>query len=188
MIRSPVPATLVTGATGAGKTAFVLRLLERRPQPERWAVVVNDFGRGNMNDAAGVNEGAVVVREVAGCICCTAQVTLRTAVVSLLRETAPARLLLEASAAAEPDALLRLLRERPLANAVAVQSVVCVVHPDQVADARYALSPLYRAQIAGADCVLIAGEVGAPAEAATRSAVEKVAGRSVRFATLSDLT
>jgi G3E family GTPase len=184
MIRSPVPATLVTGATGAGKTTLIWRWLAGRKPSQRWAVLVNDFGASTLHDAPGVREGAVAVREVGGCICCSAQVALRTALVKLLREVEPGRLVIEVSAAAEPDALLRLLRERGLAAAVELRSIVCVVDPRQLADERYATNAAYRAQIAAADCVAIDGGD----TAAVRQRIETIAGKAVRFLKPSDLS
>ena len=123
---APVPTHLVTGATGAGKTSHIARVLARRPSGERWAVLMNDFGATTLAHAPGVAEGDVVVREVAGCICCTSQVALRVALVRLLREVKPKRLLIEASSAAEPEALVEVLREPGIAPAIDLLPVIAL--------------------------------------------------------------
>jgi G3E family GTPase len=184
MIRSSIPVTLITGATGAGKTTLIARLLGERTAAERWAVLVNDFGRAALTDVPA--SGAVAIREVSGCICCTGQVTLRTAIVKLVREASPDRLLIEASAAAEPQALLRVLREAPLASTIGLRRIVCVVNSLQLADARYSGNAVYRAQIAGADCVMIVAGIAGDTSV-IRATVEQIAGKALRFVTPADI-
>jgi G3E family GTPase len=147
-----IPALLVTGAIGAGKTSYITRLLAERPHGARWAVLVNDFGEATLQKIAAGN--AVLVREVAGCICCSAQVSLRTATVALLRER-PERLLIEASAAAHPGAIVAVLREPGIASALMLEGTTCVVDPVQAIDARYATLELYREQVKAADVVVL---------------------------------
>ena len=150
MPGSLIPALLVTGMTGAGKTTYLSKWLSSRPQGERWAVLLNDFG-----DARLAPDGDVFVREVAGCICCSAQVSLRTAIVALLR-TAPARLLIEASASARPSSIVSVLKEPGIAAAVALERIVCIVDPAHAIDPRYAGLALYREQVRTADVIILA--------------------------------
>lgn len=150
-----IPATVIFGATGAGKTSAIRKLLTQRPRDERWAVLINDFGSTTLDGASGIAEGEVAVREVTGCICCTARVGLRTALIDLVRRAKPQRLLIEASAAAEPAAMLRVLREPGIASAVALHATIAAVDPRQIADARYADLDVYRGQLAAADTVVL---------------------------------
>ena len=124
IIPARTPTYVVIGATGAGKTTHIARMLAQRPAAERWAVVVNDFGKATLDAAPGVLQGEVVVREVTGCACCTSQVALRVALVDLLRRARPHRLLIEASSAAEPEALLKLLREPGIAQVIDLQPAI----------------------------------------------------------------
>jgi len=161
-----VKALVVTGATGAGKTHAIRKLLAERPRTERWAVLVNDFGSASFDGAPGVAEGDVLVREVAGCICCTAQVALRTAIVALVREAKPDRLLIEASAAARPAAILRVLREPGISKGVEARTTLAAVDASQLIDARYADDEVYREQLAAADVIVLRTRGGAGRRAA----------------------
>jgi G3E family GTPase len=150
-----IPTNLVTGATGAGKSTAIARLLDHRPAGQHWAVLVNDFGPRDIRSAQSTTEEHVTFREVAGCVCCTGQVALRAALVKMLRSFAPQRLLIEASAAAQPAALLRLLREPGIANAIELRSTLCVVDAKQLGDSRYLENDVYREQITSADAIYI---------------------------------
>ena len=149
--RMPIPALLVTGTAGAGKTTYVARLLGERPRGARWAVLVNDFGQAKLQ----ARDAEVEMREVVGCICCSAQVSLRAALVALLRAR-PERLLIEASSAAHPGAIVKVLEEPGIASAVSLERTVCVVDPVQALDRRYADLELYREQVKAADVVVLA--------------------------------
>ena len=39
-----VPTNVITGFLGVGKTTAIKKLLSSKPQSERWAVLVNEFG------------------------------------------------------------------------------------------------------------------------------------------------
>ena len=39
-----VPTNVITGFLGVGKTTAILALLNQKPESERWAVLVNEFG------------------------------------------------------------------------------------------------------------------------------------------------
>ena len=164
-----VPALLVTGATGAGKTTYLSRVVARRSPASSWAVLVNDFGVAQL-DAPG--HTPLHVREVAGCICCSAQVSLRTAIVRLLRDARPERLLIEASAAAHPASIVSVLNEKGIASAVILERTVCIVDPAQLLDPRYGHVELYREQLVHADSVVLM-------KTDTRTASEQSAARRV---------
>ena len=153
MSSAPTFALLVTGATGSGKTTYLARLLAARARAARWAVLLNDFGEARITPAD--SDTGLYVREVAGCICCSAQVSLRTAIVALLRQAQPERLLIEASAAAHPASIMKVLHEPGLAASVVLQRTVCMVDPAQLVDPRYTDSELYREQVKSADRVIL---------------------------------
>lgn len=117
-----VPACLVTGAAGTGKRRFIVALAAARPPAERWAVLSNDTASPGIS----ADDPSLVFAAVNGCACCTGRVMLQTAIVRLLRDTRPARLLIEVSAAADPAAMERTLHDSSLARAVDVQLRLCI--------------------------------------------------------------
>lgn len=156
MSLTRVPANLITGFLGAGKTTAIRNLLAQRPRGARWAVLVNDFGKAVLDDAVRDSGGGIAVREVAGgCICCTAQVELRTALVRLLREARPQRLLIELSSAGRPSAILNLLREKTIAAAIDLRASLCVLDPRQFADPALGARDDYLEQMVYADILVI---------------------------------
>jgi G3E family GTPase len=180
MTLTRIPVNLITGFLGAGKTTVIRNLLAQRPAGERWAVLVNDFGKVVLDDVVRDSDGGIVVREVAGgCICCTAQVELRTAMVRLLREARPQRLLVEVSGAARPSAILGVLREKSMADATELRASLCVLDPRQFADPALGARDDYLEQMVFADVLVVnkSDAAGSGEMATIREAAAKLAGR-----------
>src|SRR5690242_15351311 len=98
-----VPATVITGFLGAGKTSLVRHLLENAGG-RRLAVIVNEFGELGIDRElligcgdASCNESDVV--ELAnGCLCCTVAEDFVPTLTALLdREQPPEHILIETS-------------------------------------------------------------------------------------------
>jgi len=145
-----VPVCLVTGATGAGKSTLIRALAIARPSTERWAVLNNDGGEFSPLQS----DTSLTVATAIGCACCTGQVMLQTAIVRLIRQTRPARLIIEAAATAEPAALKRALLQEHLARATQITLHLCVANAAQWAAYPPAARALMLAQMQAADHVV----------------------------------
>lgn len=148
-----IPAHVVAGPLGVGKTTTLLAMFRHRPAHERWAVVVNEFGAVGIDGAVLSSAGGdVVVREIAGgCVCCVAGPALRTSLVKILREQRPDRLFVEPTGLAHPAALVDLLRSEGLAAAVDLRAVIVLLDPHRLRPR----DPFVRDLVAAAD-VLVA--------------------------------
>jgi len=163
-----IPANLITGYLGAGKTTAIRGLLARRPEGERWAVLVNDAGLAGMGGGgyAGIVDKDVTVSKVAGgCICCSAKPSLRVALLQLLRKARPQRLLVEAAGLAHPAAVDDALRDPWLAGVLDLRASICIADPRQFADPRLAAAETYLEQLALADVIVASKtDVATPAQ------------------------
>jgi G3E family GTPase len=124
-----IPTHLIAGPLGAGKTSLIRHLLAQRPEHERWAVLINEFGQIGL-DAALLNtdDAGIALGEVAGgCLCCVNGVPFQVGLSRLLRKAKPHRLLIEPSGLGHPLELLRQLSAPPWAGVLSVQTPVLVL-------------------------------------------------------------
>jgi cobalamin biosynthesis protein CobW len=151
MIRK-VPATVITGFLGAGKTTLVRHLLENNGG-RRIALIVNEFGDVGVDGellascgVAGCTEEDIV--ELAnGCLCCTvADEFLPTMQALLDRPNPPEHILIETSGLELPKPLVKAFHWPEIRSRVTVDGVVAVVDAGAVAAGRFADTPEMMAQ------------------------------------------
>src|SRR5579864_603311 len=142
-----IPATIVTGFLGAGKTSL-LRHLVANAAGRRIALVINEFGELGIDRelllGCGIeNCGAEDVVELAnGCICCTVAEDFLPALEKLLdRPSPPEHIVIETSGLALPKPLVQAFNWPEIASRVTVDGVVAVVDGAAVAAGRFADDP-----------------------------------------------
>lgn len=140
-----IPATIVTGFLGAGKTTLIRNLLTNA-NGKRIALIVNEFGDmgfdGSLvNGCADPDCAAEEVVELTnGCICCTvADDFLPTMEMLLSRETPPEHIVIETSGLALPQPLVRAFSWPSVKPKVTVDGVVTVLDAAALAEGRIAL-------------------------------------------------
>ena len=142
-----IPATIVTGFLGAGKTTLVRHILAHAGG-RRIAVIVNEFGALGIDretlrscGIAGCAEEDIV--ELAnGCLCCTvAEDFIPTMQALLQRARPPEQILIETSGLALPKPLLKAFGWPAIRSRVTVDGVIAVVDGPAVAAGRFADDP-----------------------------------------------
>jgi cobalamin biosynthesis protein CobW len=140
-----IPATIVTGFLGAGKTTLIRNLLQNSGG-KRIALIVNEFGDmgfdGSLvNGCADPSCSAEEVVELTnGCICCTvADDFLPTMEMLLARENPPEHIVIETSGLALPQPLVRAFSWPSVKPKVTVDGVVTVLDAAALAEGRIAL-------------------------------------------------
>lgn len=124
-----IPTHVIAGPLGAGKTSLIRQLMAQRPEGERWAVLINEFGQIGL-DAALLTSDAdgIALGEVAGgCLCCVNGAPFQIGLGRLLRKARPDRLFIEPSGLGHPAQLLKQLNEAPWLGVLAVQPCVLVL-------------------------------------------------------------
>ncbi|TSE00965.1 GTP-binding protein [Skermania sp. ID1734] len=105
-----VPVLLVAGFLGAGKTTLLNHVL-RHPSGARIGVVVNDFGKVNIDAMLVAGQVDAMVSLGNGCVCCVVDTDDLDRVLHRLAAVRPAldSIVIEASGLAEPRALIRMV-------------------------------------------------------------------------------
>jgi G3E family GTPase len=96
-----IDVTVIGGYLGAGKTTLVNHIL--RTADERIAVLVNDFGDINIDEALIESDDGDTISLANGCICCSLVDGFAAALTTVRElEPLPQRLVIEASGVADP--------------------------------------------------------------------------------------
>ena len=154
-----IPTNVITGFLGVGKTSAILNLLKTKPQQERWAVLVNEFGEvgvdGSLFSGQHSEQQGVFIREVpGGCMCCTAGLSMQIALNQLLTRAKPDRLLIEPTGLGHPMEVLQILSSEYYRDVLDLQKVITLVDARKLANPRYTTHQTFNQQIAIADVVV----------------------------------
>ena len=143
-VRGRIPATIVTGFLGAGKTTLIRRLLEN-PGGRRIALIVNEFGDVGFDGAVLADCGSEacgrddIIELSNGCICCTVADDFLPAMERILeRRDPPDHIVIETSGLALPQPLVKAFTWPAVRNRVTIDGVVTVVDAAAVAEGRVA--------------------------------------------------
>ena len=149
-----VPVTVFSGYLGAGKTTLINRLL-REDHGLRLAILVNDFGAINIDEALIENQEDGVVALQNGCVCCDLSQELGMSLNGILtRGDTPDHILIEASGISDPVAIANAAsNDARLTHGGVVTVVDGPQLAEQVADAD--IGDQVKAQVAAADLVLV---------------------------------
>jgi cobalamin biosynthesis protein CobW len=139
-----IPATVITGFLGAGKTTLVRHMMANAGK-RKLALIVNEFGDvgvdGDILKACG-NESCTeddIIELANGCICCTvADDFVPTMEKILARPNRPDHIIIETSGLALPQPLVRAFNWPEIKANVTVDGVITVVDAKALSEGRFA--------------------------------------------------
>ncbi|UWP98704.1 cobalamin biosynthesis protein CobW [Aliiroseovarius crassostreae] len=139
-----IPATVVTGFLGAGKTTLIRHMLDNA-NGKRIALIINEFGDLGVDGdiLKGCGDETCTEDDIMelsnGCICCTVAEDFIPTLEKLLdRETPPDHIVIETSGLALPQPLVRAFQWPEISTRVTVDGVVTVVDGKAVSDGQFA--------------------------------------------------
>ena len=149
-----LPLTVIGGFLGAGKTTLVNRLLSDT-HGIRIAVLVNDFGRINIDAALIRSRTEDTISLANGCACCTIAGDLTKTLLELAaRDEPPEAIVLEASGLADPVGIAQVALANP---ALRLDGILAVI--DAESATRLAADPdcaaTFISQASAADLVIL---------------------------------
>jgi len=184
-----LPLTILSGFLGAGKTTLLNRLLES-PGERRIAVLVNDFGRINIDASLIRSRTEDMISLTNGCACCTVSTDLTRTLIDLAqRADPPDAIVLEASGLADPRGIAQVALSNP---SLRLDGVLTLVDAVQHAEAACApdLRPTIDQQVDAADLIVLTKtDEASPeqAQAARRLLAERHPGKALVEAVHGDL-
>ncbi|MSP47723.1 MAG: cobalamin biosynthesis protein CobW [Alphaproteobacteria bacterium] len=142
-----IPATVVTGFLGAGKTSLIQNLL-RTAGGRRLAFVINEFGELGIDRelilGCGIEgcEDDDIVELANGCICCTVADDFLPSMKKLIeRPEPPEHIIIETSGLALPKPLVQAFNWPEVKARSTVDGVIVVIDAAAVAGGRFADDP-----------------------------------------------
>ena len=142
------------GLLGAGKTTLIKAMLQCAYRDKRVAVIENEIGRVNLD--AGAFSGVTVRPLTAGCVCCTLKGDLVAAIRELAHSVAPDYIVMEASGAADLDAICTEI------DAVTLNRCVMVVNARKLQKLLTVVGEFYRIQLRDATAIYLNFAQGLP--------------------------
>lgn len=138
-----IPATVITGFLGSGKTTLIRHMLANA-NGKRIALIINEFGdlgvdgdilKGCGDETCGEDD---IVELSNGCICCTvAEDFIPTMQNLLARDVKPDHIVIETSGLALPQPLVRAFNWPEISTQVTVDGVVTVIDGNAVSQGRF---------------------------------------------------
>jgi len=164
----PIPTHLITGFLGVGKTTAIRQLLARRPENERWAVLVNEFGQVGVDEQL-LGDETLAIRQIpGGCLCCVASQAFTVGLNRLIREERPERILIEPTGLGHPARVIETLTGEFYRDVLELRAVITLMDARHLASPRHREHPNWQDQIRLAD-VLVANKADLYSDAETEA-------------------
>ena len=154
-MHKTTPVNIITGFLGAGKTTAVIHLLKQKRKEEKWAVIINEFGKVSidfmtLSPLTGTNENIYEIS--GGCICCSAQSYFQEDLNKITESATFDRILIEPSGLGGIEMVTEIVKSQ---KELQLQAVICLVGATAFTNQRMKINPIFRSQLSNSDIILL---------------------------------
>jgi len=155
MSDRPIPALVVSGFLGSGKTTLVRGLLDHaQAHGSRVAFISNELGELGVDQAMLGGGEEAFVELAGGCVCCALNDELYDTLIMLKERVDPDRIVIETSGVAIPHDVQITFYQPPIREWISEEAVVVVVNAEQMMEGRD-LGQTFTEQLESADLVVL---------------------------------
>ncbi|HEU4684029.1 MAG TPA: CobW family GTP-binding protein [Nitrospira sp.] len=130
MAERPVPFYILCGSLGAGKTTFLMRLLEQwKGEGKRAGVLMNEAGEVSIDGPRAGTLAEQVMNLAGGCVCCDTKEDLSWGIGQLVRDYGADVVILECSGLADPAEVVDAVTDLYTARLVRLERIIALLQP-----------------------------------------------------------
>ena len=153
MVNEKIPVNIISGFLGSGKTTAIIRLLKDKVGDDRWAVIINEFGKVSIDSQTlGESVDDANVYEVSGgCICCSAKGYFQQNLEQIIDTGSYSRIIIEPSGLGGVEMVSEIIQAN---DQLSLMRVICLVDILGLQIEKLQRLPIYRTQIIKADAII----------------------------------
>ena len=154
MVNEKIPVNIISGFLGSGKTTAIIKLLWDKTIDEKWAVIINEFGKISIDSQTlrKSSDAGDVFEISGGCICCSAKGYFRENLEEILKTGVYSRIIIEPSGLGGVDMVSEIVEANTYLK---LMPVICLVDMLSIENVRLQQLPIYRTQIRKADLIVL---------------------------------
>ena len=155
MHSKKIPVHIITGFLGAGKTTAIIHLLKTKRKNEKWAVIVNEFGKVSIDFetlSPQASSSEKVFEISGGCICCSAKEYFGENLNEIVNQDKYDRIIIEPSGLGGVE----MVSENIERNAeLSLMPVICLADVNLLQNPRIQHIMIYQSQLRNADILVL---------------------------------
>ncbi|GAB4285374.1 MAG: GTP-binding protein [Candidatus Dojkabacteria bacterium] len=106
-----IPITTITGTLGAGKTTIIRNIIKKLPESYKVVWVKNEYGDLNVDTILAKSKNIQTKEVINGCLCCVLIGKLKDAILEILKDYTPDRIIIETAGTAYPYPIIHEINE-----------------------------------------------------------------------------
>ena len=144
---STIPVNIISGFLGSGKTTSIIRLLGQRTANDKWAIIINEFGKVSI-DAQTLSHSGLNSSDLfdisGGCICCSVKIYFREDLEKIVASGKYNRIIVEPSGLGGIEMVSEIVEANPLLRLL---PTICLVDILMTQNQKLLRLPIYLTQI-----------------------------------------